>query len=804
MPNQTDTEFERQFADLAHTVVSDKAPALADYLIGFQVLDVNEDQTKATGVFGCEVGNEMIYLPVFYLNGELKGSELMYLKNQDLFCPLQENWVSYLLSRKPYLFGKSTETTNQEIARSSPDLRTFYTTPGSFGKSASQTAPDFYRTGKLGKLAKTASPCWGVDHRQPWVEPLLKAASRSLKDQAFTKSAYRCDLVHFLQDNGPNVTRTLIATMLKSAAVSKAVLTMYPAKTLRDINYPDQLQTVKSAKETKDKFKAYRITKDTAENAMGDETPKVKSPDVEVITPESLETPGISAGISDEEKTKLIKGEVVIKDHRTNTSTAYPADMTRSLTSPTHTGLHKVLTRNKGLIDAVVVMHPKPVGGGDVDIVSALVLDIKGKAYLNVNTSDIPVKETGSESGTWFEFYSDQSELGSLSEGGKFVILTPDRRATLPFKVLKKKKTADGLTELWVKDYSSDRSYSGCGCSGISSGTGMPNKHNNDNRRYVSECSDNGWQDGRHMILTGRPGTLVNVGDTLMVPDSARVFKVAEDSQFPELGDPKDVRQFLLSRDLITPFKVHTNDGEEYSVTSGSMHSQNLSKIACVRHLVYQHGLNEAQTREIVKEADAKRAWKGFISYADPYPILNERLVKQADPNQEQGPVAPGFPEEDNTTDFGGYPAQTPSTHLQSIPSMDPGDTSAYHNPDPRLDQDIYGTLSSAAEMGQKEIFDTSAIGSLVKVIDSPELVQKYLGDVTVGLDRVGRMLFLFYQHANDFEETHGKEDMQELEESLKNVFKGTGDLVMYLRQRTVEKSPEVNKTEVDLTPVAS
>lgn len=72
----------------------------------FQVIDKNEDDTKAASVFGFKVGKQWFYAPVFFMNGELKGYELLYMKNQDTFVPLQENWVNYLINRKPVELGE--------------------------------------------------------------------------------------------------------------------------------------------------------------------------------------------------------------------------------------------------------------------------------------------------------------------------------------------------------------------------------------------------------------------------------------------------------------------------------------------------------------------------------------------------------------------------------------------------------------------------------------------------------------------------------------------------------------------------
>ncbi len=92
MPQPT-PEFEKSFADLAYSYINQNAPKLLDFMVGFQVLDHNEDESKAVGVFGFSVGGkkkEMFYAPVFFLNGKLKGQELLYNGTADLFMPMEE------------------------------------------------------------------------------------------------------------------------------------------------------------------------------------------------------------------------------------------------------------------------------------------------------------------------------------------------------------------------------------------------------------------------------------------------------------------------------------------------------------------------------------------------------------------------------------------------------------------------------------------------------------------------------------------------------------------------------------------
>ena len=104
-----------------------------------------------------------------------------------------------------------------------------------------------------------------------------------------------------------------------------------------------------------------------------------------------------------------------------------------------------------------------------------------------------------------------------------------------------------------------------------------------------------------------------------------------------------------------------------------------------------------------------------------------------------------------------------------------------------------------AASTGQKEIFDTAMLGSLVKAVDSPALVDEYMGDMILGLDRIGRILFLLYWHPDEFAERYGREDLIELEDSLKTVFESMGDLVLKLKQSSIEPETAIDKVSAQL-----
>ncbi len=84
-------------AQLGMRAVQDRVPALMPYFKGFQLLDVNEDGDRAMGFFVFEVADRVIDAPVFLIDGEVKGKELLFLRDRHAFIPSQKGLVEYVI-----------------------------------------------------------------------------------------------------------------------------------------------------------------------------------------------------------------------------------------------------------------------------------------------------------------------------------------------------------------------------------------------------------------------------------------------------------------------------------------------------------------------------------------------------------------------------------------------------------------------------------------------------------------------------------------------------------------------------------
>lgn len=91
-------QFEQAFFQLAYEKLQEKLYNLLPFLVGFEIVNKNDEGTKALGVFGFKSENDqIIYVPAFFINGTVKGVDIMYSKNNEQFYPLNEDFAELFL-----------------------------------------------------------------------------------------------------------------------------------------------------------------------------------------------------------------------------------------------------------------------------------------------------------------------------------------------------------------------------------------------------------------------------------------------------------------------------------------------------------------------------------------------------------------------------------------------------------------------------------------------------------------------------------------------------------------------------------
>ena len=100
-----EVQFAQDFSNLAFQFIQDRAPALMQYIVGFEVVDRSDNGTRAVGIFGFKIDGDYYYVPAFFLNSQVKGIDSILSKRTNSFVPLTEEWINFIINRKAKELG---------------------------------------------------------------------------------------------------------------------------------------------------------------------------------------------------------------------------------------------------------------------------------------------------------------------------------------------------------------------------------------------------------------------------------------------------------------------------------------------------------------------------------------------------------------------------------------------------------------------------------------------------------------------------------------------------------------------------
>jgi hypothetical protein len=754
-PNSTDSNFERTFADLAFARLRDKAPSLLNYLIGFQLIDKNDDETHAVGVFGFKVGKEWVYAPVFFINGELKGHELMYIKSQDAFVPMTEQWVNYTLNRRPKVLGEAENQERSKLGIRPPDFNIFSGSPFRGSKSSAQTKGTFN------------SIVDALEKRNPEFAPFMSVFTVSPTNEKYASVNENFNLPNALSNLGKQAAINLFETLKQDNALAEAIFKFYPVEDLVSF-----------------KKKASGLDTTTSKQRKG------KTTIPPVVVTRGDDGSNVSLGLSDEEKKKLLKDQYVVVDNRAEDEKSkiyYKTQLASTITSPDISGCYDLLTSSGDIRKAVVLVNPLRIGYQDnydgLSLVTTVLdpADKKTSAYYN---SDImSVKQHPSED--FKKFYDGLKDASSVGNQDEVILVGPDGKSTSSFTVENKLNHPDGRAEFKV-----------WGHQRLSSGsTSLKNK-----------TTIHTYQDSiNSIVLTDKEGTnFTRIGNTLFVPKAFKAYVVKEytgkdrggampaspdssSNQF-NIGTFNDIvttiqKQGEDKKSLIT-FELKT-DGIRFTPQINGTPLSPMSKVASLKYLIVNHGLGQEDAEFLIKEANPRKKITYIIKYAYGEPPMSATFNE------------PVYEEEEGLK----AKLQLPQRENQFLGQNDNDSARELYANDRYMDDNAKSHAQTASSLGQKEVLDTAVITGLVKTLDTSEAVDGYIGDLLLGLDRLGRILFMYYWHNDKFKERYGQQDMIELEDNCRNVFKNLGELTLFLKQKTIEPD-QGNNSEVELDSI--
>jgi hypothetical protein len=261
----------------------------------------------------------------------------------------------------------------------------------------------------------------------------------------------------------------------------------------------------------------------------------------------------------------------------------------------------------------------------------------------------------------------------------------------------------------------------------------------------------------------------ISSGFTLLVPDGARYIKIqplctdwqkneaasakAAESRFMP-GTPEIFQRNLLkvaSAGMLCPLDILHKESR-FIISTPKVRCQGLRKTAALKQLMYNMGVSQADAHAMLSEATAvsgkRRSFllKVAQSYEDSMSLEGLRMP-EVEPKRE--------------TEEGVKP---------------------YVMADQAVDVAL-----RASQAGIREVFDTKVLQKLLEVADPAEVRRDYISKLIRAMDATGRLLFQYYWNLDEFIDQYGDDQASELENKLRQLFRETGDLALFLREKTGE-----------------
>lgn len=798
VPGEPRKGFEQSFASLAYSYIADRAPALMPYLVGFQLLEKSPDNRKAAGIFGFLVDGEWLDIPVFFIEGSIKGHGLLYLRNKNQFVPAKENWINYLIGRKPSILGRMEPKTQSQLGARYPELYRLRVPPAQLKYSSLRSPAPWAKTA-LSKWARLivenvpAPPdiCLvKVASRQPEMAVRLAvwygqypAVAEGL-DKFYDGRKF---LVGLLKQARWQCIRSEKRSAVLQDQEEDEVPSVPPArKQIRggrssvlnpDVDYYVWLQDLQA--------RSKRRSRPGREKA---------SRDLEIYR--SAESLQLADNLSDEERRRFIQQGYLIRDRRPFSKCAAVLDEKKEFSTSGQTGTQKVLFADGSVRRCFVAnkfdpQKPALIVGGlsrDSDHLSVpkLVVDFNAPGWRVVRRSkDLVVLHDRKN-------ISSSSTIKQHADGGEFPsskVVSPRemKEGAVYLIALRRMQDWTALYPLSVQQVVSRDPVvviGKCDCSSYD-----PVMVN-----FVDSTHQQDFRTERNsdtiVIRVPARAAVVELLGPDPCPSCGGNVQLCSCPSGPESSAKKRHYDMLPLGDFSLVSEVLTKKSSVIKAASWAGGNEFLLS-GCNRPLSPQDAVIYLVTRHQLREPDAK--WLlAKASALGEYAVRIKRAQAPLEDDRSYGPQL--WPEDIQMEDQVGYEHSVPARSPVSISSQVPGLSAAEkfdpfaHDPRniPPPPLEAIRAVQQAAQLGQKDIFDSTVLAAMLRTRTDTGMVDQYIGDLLRALDRLGRILFKMYWHYAEFEERYGKKDMPELEDTLLYSFETLGDLTLFLMRKAV------------------
>lgn len=554
--------MEDTMAHLAHSQVSLSLPSLANDVQGFQLIEENEENNSAIGVVVAVLGNLVIYIPAIFRKGKIYNLDIMYIPEMRQWLPTQDNWVTYLRSRRADIEAAVEDKSDKGG-----------TTPGAVDLDT-----------PLLKIIKTASVAKDIKYLQRvGIPAILKEAAEILKNQ---RTADVSTLVNAM--NIPTAPE-LIEKCASSPAARKLVATL--------TRYPDVADTFVQYYSDSDIENAATAVVE----ALGS-LPQMKNEKsggtVKLLTSASVE----ARDLTDDQKVEILRDGAVIVDTRGLTPTKImKAKNTGSWASPDINGVYELLKLDGSTVTAFVVPGPRFKDGRTGQILGhnyAIPLDdgMKRKAYI------VPAFILGQYTPLKHFDLSGGYTMSSLptDEPRDFLIVDVDGTSRM-LKYVKPKYVGNADGEITITVHGSRVCIPNDGAE----------KWNNPASFCCEHRVKSTDQALSQIIVIPAGGKLRIKGGTLFVPANCRAFELPQHSPDDEIKDLNlatmdEYIDAVSRREKLLGIKIYSDPAGFVISDDKGRRSEPLSKRAAALDLVNHYVIEPAIAKNMIDDVSLR------------------------------------------------------------------------------------------------------------------------------------------------------------------------------------------------------
>lgn len=784
-------QFAQDFSNMAFQFLQDRSPALMKYILGFEVVDRADNGTRAVGIFGFKIDGDYYYVPAFFVNSQIKGVNSILSKKTNSFVPLTEEWVNYIINRKAHELGSEApgDTTSDPSQFENPTFDFLQRpTVGPLGGPA-------YSSSSVQKVAEDKGENRPWAFKEAWKIIKGDLEKRAAEDPEFKKS-FAGFFLAFTDTRSPlaKEASSPIQGYIEKIGGPKAEITFMNA--LRDTGMAN------AALEFYQGPGAFHVSS-YPEGGMGNYMLRKKAEEISRNAPKVVVT--TEAGSEDEAR-EILEDGFSIRDTRPEESKSdvIETEYEARFQNPDVPGVYNVLV-NGGKTEKAYVLNLDPIYHSP----EMAVYFPSNKQVIYARSRDILCE--GGAVGSLKDIYDAASSVENCSIDKKYMFVG-DRGTALPEFHTHQVRKEDGrrpVIDGGFSYYEAHHDYEDL------KEDDFFNHWVGDRYHHVDGSRKNDTSVFGSIELADFKGSPKSIGGSVVLPSNWKALPVYDsfdrsgdsfvDPISSEDSEDKSVRLPTyrlgsldsLSRELrkegAAKLEVRSDDGLDYYLSfDGGRFTRPVGyKQACV-DMVTRLGMDSRDAKRLLKKAAVERKAKCLLKLGQ-FVGVDAQMPPEQTPEVDPYTGIPVYqsPYYDASTMpfYGNDPTVSEDNQIGEniggdiqAQSQMGGDPSGEAEFDPEAAQ----LAQDAARLGQKDVFDKAAIGGLAKVYDTGAVIDSYLPEFMQALDRIGRVLFLYYWKHDDFTARYGTDGVVEMEDVLKNVFNNLGKLTMELKSKAV------------------